>query len=295
MTTYENQYLDLLRHVLENGKYSTNRTGINTYRSFCHQMRFDISDGTIPLLTTKKMHWKSIIHEIIWYMAGDTNVKYLQDNGVRIWNEWADENGDLGPVYGEQFRRVSRYKITPNPSPQDKVIAITPEKKYVVHELVDQVANVQKQIVEDPTSRRLLVNLYNVADLPEMRLPPCHFCHQYFCTGENYETLNLVLYQRSADLFLGVPFNIAQYSIMLRMMCKLTGKKPGVFVWNGTDCHIYENHIEQVKEQITRTPYQPPKLEFADKQYNDMSDFKFDDFILIGYNSHPKLAAPVAV
>lgn len=262
------QYLELLRHVLDHGVKKEDRTGTGTISTFGYQMRFPMSEG-FPLLTTKKLHLRSIIYELLWFIKGDTNVKYLQDNGVRIWNEWADENGDLGPVYGAQWRSWI-------------------DKNNHTH---DQIAEVIRQIKETPDSRRMMVSAWNVGDLQEMHLPPCHCLFQFYvANGE----LSLQLYQRSADIFLGVPFNIASYALLLQMMAQVTGLKPGTFVHTLGDAHIYLNHIEQVQLQLTREPRPLPKM-VLNPDVKNLEDFVFEDFKLEDYDPHPHIKGEVSV
>lgn len=262
------QYHDLLNKIITEGVYKPNRTGIGTIGLFGHQMRFDMQDG-FPLLTTKKLHLKSIIHELLWFLKGDTNIKYLQDNGVRIWNEWADENGDLGHIYGYQWRSWQGYD----------------------GEIIDQIAEAVRSIKEDPNSRRIIVNSWNVGDLKNMNLPPCHTFFQFYVAEGR---LSLQLYQRSADVFLGVPFNIASYALLLSMMAQVTGLQAGDFVHTLGDTHIYENHLEQVREQLKRDFRPLPKLKL-NKEVSSIFDFKYEDFEMIDYNPHPHIAGQVAV
>lgn len=262
------QYIDLLKDILDNGNLKTDRTGTGTLSVFGRQMRYDLSEG-FPLVTTKKVHLKSIIHELLWFLKGDTNVKYLQENGVRIWNEWADENGDLGPVYGHQWRAW--------PDGHGGVI--------------DQIAEVERQIKENPDSRRLIVSAWNVADVPTMALPPCHAFFQFYVANGK---LSLQLYQRSADCFLGVPFNIASYALLLLMMAQVTGLEPGEFIHTTGDTHLYVNHLEQAREQISRTPRPLPRMRL-NPDVKSIFDFKYEDFTLEGYDPHPHIPAPVAV
>ncbi len=262
------QYLDLLQRILDEGTQKGDRTGTGTISVFGNQMRFDLSKG-FPLLTTKKLHLKSIIYELLWFLKGDTNVHYLQEHGVRIWNEWADENGDLGPVYGHQWRAW-------------------PDGKGGV---IDQIADVVEQIKRTPNSRRLIVTAWNPADIPQMALPPCHCLFQFYVAGDR---LSLQLYQRSADTFLGVPFNIASYSLLLLMMAQVTGYKPGDFVYTTGDTHLYLNHIEQAKEQLSRTPRQLPTMAL-NKDVTSLFDFKYEDFQLTDYNPYPHISAKVSV
>ena len=262
------QYLDLLEHVLENGTKKEDRTGTGTISVFGHQMRFDLQEG-FPVLTTKKLHLKSIIHELLWFLNGDTNVKYLQDNGVRIWNEWADENGNLGHIYGYQWRSWP-----------------TPDGKHV-----DQISEAVNLINTNPDSRRILVNAWNVGELSLMNLPPCHILFQFYVADGK---LSCQLYQRSADIFLGVPFNIASYALLTMMMAQVTGLQPGEFIHTLGDGHIYSNHLEQVKLQLTRTPFALPKMKI-NPDVKSIFDFKHEDFELVGYEAHPHIKGKVAV
>ncbi|SHF55238.1 thymidylate synthase [Mariniphaga anaerophila] len=262
------QYLNLLETILENGVRKEDRTGTGTISVFGHQMRFPLSEG-FPMVTTKKLHLKSIVHELLWFLAGDTNIKYLQDNGVRIWNEWADENGDLGHIYGYQWRSWP-----------------TPNGKHI-----DQIINVVESIKNNPDSRRHLVSAWNVGELDQMNLPPCHILFQFYVADGK---LSCQLYQRSADVFLGVPFNIASYALLTLMMAQVTGLEPGDFVHTLGDVHIYLNHIEQVKLQLTREPYSLPTMKI-NPEVKNIFDFKYDDFELVGYQSHPSIKGKVAV
>ncbi|MDE7152883.1 MAG: thymidylate synthase [Muribaculaceae bacterium] len=262
------QYLDLLRHIMENGVDKSDRTGTGTRSVFGHQMRFDLADG-FPLLTTKKLHLKSIIHELLWFLKGDTNVAYLQENGVRIWNEWADENGDLGHIYGYQWRSWRDYDGG----------------------FIDQISQAVEDIKNNPDSRRIIVSAWNVADLPNMKLPPCHAFFQFYVADGR---LSLQLYQRSADTFLGVPFNIASYALLLLMMAQVTGLKPGEFVHTTGDTHIYNNHFPQVEEQLKRTPRKLPVMKL-NPEVKSIFNFKYEDFTLEGYDPYPHIAAKVSV
>ena len=262
------QYLDLLQRVLDEGTLKHDRTGTGTISVFGHQLRFNLADG-FPLVTTKKVHLKSIIYELLWFLQGDTNVKYLQDHGVRIWNEWADENGDLGPVYGRQWRAWKNYDGT----------------------VTDQISNVINQIKNNPDSRRLIVSAWNVADVDNMKLPPCHTLFQFYGAGGR---LSLQLYQRSADLFLGVPFNIASYALLLLMVAQVTGLEPGDFVHSFGDAHIYTNHLEQVREQLSREPRQLPVMRL-NPEVKNIFDFKYEDFTLEGYDPWPLIKGVVSV
>ncbi|MBA4802247.1 MAG: thymidylate synthase [Euryhalocaulis sp.] len=262
------QYLDLLEDVLENGVERGDRTGVGTRGVFGRQMRFDLSDG-FPMLTTKKLHLKSIIYELLWFLGGDTNVRWLQERGVKIWDEWAAEDGELGPVYGKQWRSWA--------APDGGVI--------------DQIANVTRQIRENPNSRRLIVSAWNPADVDEMALPPCHCLFQFHVADGR---LSCQLYQRSADIFLGVPFNIASYALLTMMMAQATGNRPGDFVHTFGDAHLYLNHIEQAELQLTRAPRPLPRMEInPDKR--DIFDFEYEDFTLKDYDPHPHIKAQVAV
>lgn len=262
------QYLNLLQDILDNGTLKTDRTGTGTLSVFGRQIRYDLADG-FPLLTTKKLHLKSIIHELLWFLNGDTNVRYLQENGVRIWNEWADENGELGPVYGRQWRAW-------------------PDGKGGV---IDQIAQVEQQIKQNPDSRRLIVSAWNVADVPNMALPPCHAFFQFYVANGK---LSLQLYQRSADCFLGVPFNIASYALLLMMMAQVTNLQPGEFIHTTGDTHLYTNHLEQARLQLSREPRPLPKM-VINPDVHSIFDFKFSDFTLEDYNPHPHIPAPVAI
>lgn len=275
----DKQYLDLCRHILENGAEKSDRTGTGTLSTFGWQSRYDLSKG-FPLLTTKKLHWPSIAHELLWFLSGDTNTKYLTDNGVRIWNEWADENGNLGPVYGKQWRSWSAGKL-----------AYTGDDEYPTRVKVDQIANIIEQIRNNPDSRRLIVNAWNVGELDQMALPPCHFAFQFYVANGK---LSCQLYQRSADVFLGVPFNIASYSLLTHMIAHVTGLQVGEFIHTMGDAHIYTNHILQVENQLLREPRALPTLEIK-RNVTDIDDFIFDDFEIVGYDPHPKLTGKVAV
>lgn len=262
------QYLDLLSRIVTEGTEKSDRTGTGTISVFGHQMRFDLRDG-FPLLTTKKLHFKSIVYELLWFLSGNTNVKYLQEHGVRIWNEWADENGDLGHIYGYQWRSWPDYNGG----------------------YIDQIANVVDDIKNNPDSRRIIVSSWNVADLDKMNLPPCHLLFQFYVADGR---LSLQLYQRSADTFLGVPFNIASYALLLMMMAQVTGLEAGEFVHTTGDTHIYLNHIEQVKLQLTREPRPLPKV-VINPDVKDIFDFKYEDFQLEGYEPWPHIPGKVSV
>lgn len=262
------QYLDLLRRVLAEGHEKSDRTGTGTISVFGHQMRFDLDEG-FPLLTTKQLHLKSIIYELLWFLRGDTNVKYLQEHGVRIWNEWAGPDGDLGHIYGYQWRSWPDYSGG--------------------H--VDQISDAIDAIKHNPDSRRIIVSAWNVAELDRMNLPPCHILFQFYVSGGR---LSMQLYQRSADIFLGVPFNIASYSLLLMMVAQVTGLKPGEFVHTLGDAHIYLNHLDQVRLQLTREPRRLPIMHI-NEEINNIFDFKYEDFRLEGYDPHPHIAGVVAV
>ena len=261
------QYLDLLRAARERGTFKADRTGTGTYSLFGHQMRFDLSQG-FPLVTTKKVHLRSIIHELLWFLKGDTNIKYLQDNKVSIWDEWADENGDLGPVYGAQWRS---WPSADGP--------------------IDQIAKLVEMIKRNPDSRRLIVSAWNPAEVDKMALPPCHCLFQFYVADGK---LSCQLYQRSADIFLGVPFNIASYALLTLMLAQVTGLKPGDFVHSFGDAHLYANHIEQADLQLSREP-RPLPVMTLNPEVTDLFGFKFEDFTLTGYDPHPAISAPVAV
>ncbi len=262
------QYLNLLETILKKGTEKTDRTGTGTISRFGNQIRFDLSEG-FPMVTTKKLHLKSIIHELLWFLAGDTNNKYLNDNGVRIWNEWADENGDLGHIYGYQWRSW--------PTPDGNNI--------------DQISNIVNSIQQNPDSRRHIVSAWNVGELDKMNLPPCHILFQFYVADGK---LSCQLYQRSADAFLGVPFNIASYALLTYMMAQVTGLQPGDFVHTFGDAHIYSNHLEQVKLQLSREPFPLPTVKI-NPAIKNIFDFKFDDFELVNYQAHPHIKGKVAV
>jgi thymidylate synthase len=262
------QYLNFLTHILNTGTAKTDRTGTGTLSTFGYQMRFDLRNQ-FPLVTTKKIHWKSVVYELLWFLQGNTNIKYLNDNGVRIWNEWADENGDLGPVYGKQWRSW-----------------LTADGQ-----VIDQIANLVENLKNNADSRRHIISAWNVGEIEKMALPPCHLLFQFYvANGE----LSCQLYQRSADAFLGVPFNIASYSLLTYMLAQQCGLKPGEFVWTGGDCHIYSNHFEQVEEQLSRTPYPVPQLHIQ-RRPNSIFDYDFDDFVVVNYQSHPLIKGKIAV
>jgi len=262
------QYLDLMQEILDRGARKTDRTGTGTLSVFGRQLRFDLAEG-FPLVTTKKLHLRSIIHELLWFLKGETNVKYLRDNGVTIWDEWADENGELGPVYGSQWRSW--------PAPDGRHI--------------DQIAQVINQIKQKPDSRRHIVTAWNPAEVDKMALPPCHALFQFYVADGR---LSCQLYQRSADYFLGVPFNIASYALLTHMFAQQCDLMPGEFVWTGGDVHLYSNHIEQAKLQLSRTPYPLPTLHIKRKPA-DVFSYVFEDFEILNYQAHPAIKAPIAV
>jgi thymidylate synthase len=262
------QYLDLLSHVMEHGMEKKDRTGTGTLSTFGYQMRFDLSQG-FPLMTTKKLHLRSIIHELLWFLSGSTNIKYLQDNGVRIWNEWADADGNLGPVYGYQWRSWS-----------------APDGRHI-----DQITAVARSLQDNPDSRRHIVSAWNVGEIEKMALPPCHILFQFYVAEGG---LSCQLYQRSADIFLGVPFNIASYSLLTMMMAQVTGYRPGEFIHTLGDAHIYLNHIEQVKLQLTRKPRHLP-LMTLNPEVKDIVSFKYEDFILTGYDPYPVIKGEISI
>ena len=261
-------YLDLMRHVLENGHDKSDRTGTGTRSVFGWQMRFDLAKG-FPMVTTKKLHLKSIVHELLWFLQGDTNIAYLKENGVRIWDEWADENGDLGPVYGKQWRRWE-----------------TPDGR-----LIDQIAQLVNSLKNNPDSRRHIVSAWNPGDVDSMALPPCHCLFQFYVAGGK---LSCQLYQRSADIFLGVPFNIASYALLTHMLAQQCELEVGDFIWTGGDCHIYSNHFEQVEQQLARTPHPYPLLNIK-RRPASIFDYAYEDFEVLEYQHHPAIKAPVAV
>lgn len=262
------QYLNFLEHIMENGVRCEDRTGVGTISTFGYQMRFDLQKG-FPAVTTKKLHFRSIIHELLWFLSGDTNIKYLKANGVSIWDEWANENGDLGPIYGKQW-----------------VSWETGDGR-----VINQIADVIEQIKINPDSRRLIVSAWNVGELSEMALMPCHVLFQFYVANGR---LSCQLYQRSVDSFLGLPYNIASYSILTQMIAQQCNLEPGDFVWTGGDCHIYLNHFEQVKRQLAREPYQLPKL-IIKRRPESIFDYRFEDFEVADYQFHPSISAPIAV
>jgi thymidylate synthase len=262
------QYLDLMRDVRENGVKKEDRTGTGTLSKFGHQMRFDLSEG-FPVITTKKLHLRSIIYELLWFLRGDSNISYLKDNGVSIWDEWADDNGDLGPVYGVQWRSWP-----------------TPDGGHI-----DQISQIVQQIRENPDSRRIMLSAWNVAEIENMALPPCHCLFQFWVADGK---LSCQLYQRSCDIFLGVPFNIASYSLLTHMLAQQTDLNVGDFVWTGGDCHLYSNHLEQADEQLQREPLPLPRLAIK-RRPPSIFDYEYEDFEILNYESHPHIKAAVAV
>lgn len=262
------QYLDLMRHVRANGNVKTDRTGTGTLSVFGHQMRFDLSEG-FPLVTTKKLHLRSIIHELLWFLSGDSNIAYLKENGVSIWDDWADEDGELGPVYGVQWRSW--------PTPDGHC--------------VDQISQIMRQLKETPDSRRILLSAWNVAEIDNMALPPCHCLFQFYVADGK---LSCQLYQRSCDIFLGVPFNIASYALLTHMMAQQADLAVGDFVWTGGDCHLYSNHLEQADEQLGRDPLPLPRLAIK-RRPDSIFDYRYEDFEILNYESHPHIKAAVAV
>jgi thymidylate synthase len=264
MNNTDSQYLALLQDVLDNGVSHNDRTGVGTRRVFGRQMRFDLKEG-FPLLTTKKVHFKSVAVELLWFLRGESNIKFLKDHGVSIWDEWADADGELGPVYGVQWRRWNNE--------------------------IDQIRNLIEQINNNPDSRRLIVSAWNVSDIPKMHLPPCHLM-MHFCVSNG--DVSCLMYQRSVDTFLGLPFNIASYSLLTHMIAHVCGLGVGDFVWTGGDVHIYNNHVEQVKTQLARQSTELPQLKIS-RDVRDIDNFNIDDFDLVGYNPQPAIKAPIAV
>lgn len=262
------QYLDFLKHILDHGVKKTDRTGVGTLSTFAYQMRFDLAKG-FPLVTTKKLSLRSIIHELLWFLKGETNIKYLHDNKVTIWDEWADAEGNLGPIYGKQWR----------------------EWKTQEGKTIDQISEVVAQIKNNPDSRRLIVSAWNVGELSKMKLPPCHLLFQFYVANGK---LSCQLYQRSADAFLGVPFNIASYSLLTHMIAQQCHLQVGEFIWTGGDCHIYSNHLEQVKLQLSRKPFPLPQLNIKRKPAS-IFDYTFDDFEILNYEAHPHIKGEVAI
>lgn len=282
---HDEPYLKLVSRILSEGAEKGDRTGTGTRSLFAQQMRFDLSDMSIPLLTTKKMHVRSIIYEILWYLRGDTNIAYLNDNNVRIWDEWADENGDLGPVYGAQWRRWSKYDHSVVDYTGDKIKC---EPRYTE---IDQIAQIIHQLRTNPNDRRIIVSAWNVSQIDEMKLPPCHLLFQFWAHDNK---LSCHLYQRSCDTFLGVPFNIVQYSILTHMVAQVVGMEAAEFVWTGGDVHLYNNHLEQAKTQLTRKPFPSPSLRL-NSDVKEIDDFKYEDFEIVDYESHSAIKADVSV
>jgi thymidylate synthase len=262
------QYLEFLNNILNNGVPKEDRTGTGTVSTFGYQMRFNLNEG-LPVVTTKKIHLRSVIHELLWFLSGDTNIKYLKDHGVKIWDEWADEDGNLGPVYGKQWRKWETADGS----------------------TIDQISQVIEQIKTEPSSRRLIVLAWNVAELDKMALPPCHLLFQFYVVNGK---LSCLLFQRSADAFLGVPFNLTSYSLLTHMVAQQCDLEASEFIWTGGDCHIYSNHIDQVKLQLTREPYPLPQL-IIKRKPKTIFDYRFEDFEIVNYNSHPHIAGKVAV
>ena len=265
---YMRQYLDLLSRILDEGEEKEDRTGTGTLSLFGHQMRFDLKEG-FPAITTKRVHWPSVIHELLWFLSGDTNIEYLNQNKVRIWNEWADENGDLGPVYGKQWRKWESNDGT----------------------VIDQIEGAIELIKKDPNSRRIIVSAWNVGDLQDMALMPCHAFFQFYV---NDGRLSCNLYQRSADVFLGVPFNISSYSLLTCMIAQVCDLDPGEFIWTGGDCHLYLNHLDQARLQVSREPLKLPMLNL-DPSIKSIDDFRFEHISIDGYEHHPHISAPISV
>jgi thymidylate synthase len=322
LVSHDQEYLKLVEYVLQNGTRKPNRTGVDTLSVFGYQMRFDLRDGTIPMLTTKKMHERSIIHEILWYLQGSDNIKYLQDNGVTIWDEWADRDGNLGPVYGFQWRKWQQYTQVPAHAEGYEWVPDTLRVSYV-----DQIADIVNRLKTNPLDRRMVVSAWNVGELDHMALPPCHYAFQLYAKPLSLQErlytmtqlyhipndaplneveqildenntpkydLSLLVNQRSCDVGLGVPFNIVQYGLLLRMFCEVANMHPGELIWNGGDVHIYTNHINELKQQLERAPYHSPTFRFA-REVDSMDDFKYDDFVIENYQYHPAIRMEVAV
>lgn len=285
------QYQEMLQYILDHGVYKDDRTGTGTISTFGYQMRFDLNEG-FPLLTTKKLHLKGIIHELLWFLKGDTNVDYLQKHGVKIWDAWADENGDLGPIYGQQWRSW----VTTHPNDLTDIIMEEDDVKlHIDFHTIDQISDVIEQIKTNPNSRRLIVSAWNPSDLPEMALAPCHCLFQFYVSDGK---LSCQLYQRSADSFLGVPYNIASYALLTMMIAKVCGLKLGEFVHSFGDLHIYQNHIEQVKEQLEREPYKLPTMlinPYRDGSLMDLDEYTIHDFVLTNYIAHPHIKGEVSI
>jgi len=282
---HDREYLNLVEDVLKNGVEKGDRTGTGTISVFAREMRFNLANGSIPLLTTKKMHTRSIIFELLWYLKAGTNIDYLQDNGVRIWNEWADENGDLGPVYGYQWRKWPVAKSAHINYETD------PPEAVIEWEHIDQIADIINKLRNNPNDRRIIVSAWNVGQIENMALPPCHYTFQFYVADGK---LSCMLNQRSCDVALGVPFNIVQYCILTHMIAQVVGLEPGEFIWRGGDVHIYKNHIDALKEQITRAPYSSPRL-ILNSDVKEIDDFKFEDFEIVDYECHPAIKLQVSV
>lgn len=277
------EYLNLVERILKEGEQKGDRTGTGTLSLFAQQMRFDLSEMSIPLLTTKKMFTRGVIHEVLWYLRGETNIQYLNDHNVHIWDDWADENGELGPVYGYQWRKWPKIYVAPG--------ILAPNINYAEVDHVDQIADVIRALRTNPDDRRIIVSAWNVGEIDQMALPPCHLLFQFWA---NDGKLKCHLYQRSCDVGLGVPFNIVQYSILTHMIAQVTGHEAAEFVWTGGDTHIYNNHIEQLKEQVNRTPFPSPRL-LLNSEVKEIDDFRYEDFQIIDYVSHPLIKMEVSV
>lgn len=296
MTTpqyHDEQYLKMLKYIMDNGVDKPNRTGVGARSVFSYQLRFDLSDGTIPLLTTKKVHTKSVIYELLWLLKGSDNVKYLNDNGVTIWDDWADEDGNLGPVYGYQWRKWSTFIPMAN---QQKRYPFNEEDQthdtwYTEGEPIDQIKNLIEKLRTNPNDRRLIVSAWNVPYLDKMALPPCHYAFQCWVGNDK---LSLMIHQRSVDSVLGCPFNICSYAMLLHMLAHVSGLQPGELIWVGGDTHVYSNHFEQVQEQLSRNPYPSPKLKL-NSAVTEIDNFNYEDFIIQDYQYHPAIKAPIAV
>lgn len=282
---HDDEYLNLVSEVLHHGTEREDRTGTGTIGLFGKQMSFDLTNGSIPLLTTKKMHTRSIIIELLWYLRGETNIKYLQDNGVRIWNEWADDNGDLGPIYGEQWRKVKAYRGCHIDYQSD------PPQAVPDFDIIDQVADAINKIKTNPTDRRIIINSWNVAEIENMKLPPCHLMYQFWVNGDE---LSCKMIQRSVDVGLGLPFNIVQYAILTHMFAQVCGLKAKEFIWSGGDVHIYKNHVDQLKGQTKLVSFPSPTLKL-NPDIMDIDGFSFEDFEIVGYEHHPLIKMDVSV
>lgn len=287
-------YLELVKHILDNGAQKGDRTGTGTLSVFGYQMRFDLSGGQIPMLTTKKMFTRGIIHEILWYLQGATNIKYLTDNNVHIWDAWADDDGDLGPIYGKQWRNwehINQRRRYSSASVSHNDGSETHYDVDIHRTSIDQIAQIIEQLRTNPTDRRIIVNAWNVGEVDEMALPPCHLLFQFWA---NNGKLSCQLYQRSCDVGLGVPFNIVQYSILTHMIAQVTGHEASEFIWTGGDVHIYNNHIEMLNEQLEREPYPTPTLRL-NQAVKEIDDFCYEDFFIVGYQSHKPIKMEVSV